>query len=337
MPEQPAVPLISEETLAQAMGELENPPSTPVEGEQPEAKPPEETGDQAGAQSDSGEVQETEQPNPAEQVEEAEPALHPVLQTLPEDMREGLKGLTPEQQEHVARIRGLYERDFQHERQGQSELERDAKAFRAMFADEAERREFWRIKREGKAMPAKPEAPKRPRPSDFDDDEKFQAALDTYEQERDAYLIRAVEQKQSEPERRQRAIVDALWSHREGMGKTVTDEQFVAAAKAFDSMLLQNPAMVRMLTPEAAVLAVSSILAAKQSRAPVVNPTPRPNPQSRPVKPASVPARGVPPRVPRKEPWEIEGRDPTPEEAWASAEREAAALNTTRTVRREGG
>lgn len=339
MPELPEVKLISEETLAQALDELAPPPSAPADGAEPSAAPPSEAADQSEAPGDSGGVQETEQPNPAEPAAEAEPALHPVLQTLPEDMREGLKGLTPEQQEHVARIRGLYERDFQHDRQEQAELERDAKAFRKMLADDAERREFWRWKRgEGKAETAKPEASlKRPRPTEFDDEEKYQAALDEYEQKRDALLLRQVEEKQTEPQRRQRAIEDALWTHRESLGKSVTDEQFVAAAKAFEAVLVQKPEMVRTLTPESAVLAVSAILAAKQARAPVANPPVKPNPQSRPVKPASVPARGVPPRVTRKEPWEVDGRTtPTAAEAWESAGRDAAALNAMRAGRSEG-
>lgn len=310
----PGVVPIPEDLLAEAMAELGDPPAIdPAEAEAPEAEPQTEGGDQPEAEGDSGEAVDAE-PNPEgdEPAAEAEPALHPVLQSLPEDLREGLAGLTAEQQELVAKVRGVYDKGLQGATQKAAEYEREALVLRSLVKDPAELRRVLAQAR-GEA-PAAPEPSRRPRLGDFQDEtdpvKAYDDATDAWEAGRDQ---RIAEQTQSAVAAHNPTVPVVKAALAEEGRRLGDDPLWQAAVQAYDLSICNDPAKVAALSAPTAIAgarriyaAMGGVLPASPVRAPV-----RPNPAPRPAKAASVPARSSPstPSTQGPEPWEKPGVD----------------------------
>jgi len=282
---------------------------------------------------------------------EASADFDPVLKTLSSEEQEGLRAWSPEARKALAKRLRSADTAVQAANKRAKEAEKSAQAFDKLAPPDkkALRERIWKMLADDEkgattTEAAAPQATKRPRIEEFNTADEYEAAMDRWEDAREARLLSRVNsQVKVELTAEQTTIgkvEDTLKAWRADQGDAVTDLEFNTAAKALGRALARrraaNPDWHKSYRDEQAVESVEAAIEAMRSAAPkATGPARQPNPAPRRVQAASVPTtRGASQKAVSTPQYVKEGRDPTYAEAWSEAVEELA--QGTRPTARNG-
>lgn len=307
MPDQPTEGAESVPSIAAAWAEAgeqmqgAEPSPVPVAEGEADTPNPDHVEDAADAARTGGEAEdsgdaEQEQPNGDA---EAAAGFDPVLKTLSPEVQEGLRAMSPEARAALAKRLLSSEKNRQDATKEAAELRKSHEALQRLTGGTAKDREDffrWQASREKGAQQEAPQPMKRPRLSEFNNDEDYEKAMDAYEEAREKRLESSVESRVTWRPRAISAAETAFQAWRHEQGEALPEPEARRVALAVGRALASDDAQLRRAAenPELVAILATAVNSYRSSAAPSEQQPAKPNPApSRGVRPASVPtARG---------------------------------------------